>query len=393
MRILYIWDSDYPWDIRVEKICDSLTQDGHQLHIAARNLKCRPKYEYYKELHIHRLHAFKMEKLNYAYSFPLFFSPVWLRFIHKIICRHNIDLVIVRDLPLAITGIWAAKMSGVPIVFDMAEDYVALNKAIWDSGKNKGVNYILRHPFLSKLIERYVFKRCNHILVVVEETKEMVLKRGVCDRNVTVVSNTPIIDKKSVPPTRENQVIQRIRSKKSAIYVGGLQKGRGIHIVIEALPEIIREIPDFLFVVVGDGYAAAYLKELVHTKGMEKHVFFAGWIDHNRLADYIGASRIGVIPHIVNEHKNTTVPNKLFDYMQYALPVIASDAKPLERIINHEKCGLVFENKNAHSLAQAVISIINSDNTYGENGIKAVQSRYNWKHDSEQLKKVIASFR
>ena len=126
MNILYIWDADYPWDIRVEKICNSLKNNGHEVHIAARNLKRLAEYEDLKGLHIHRLKTWKNEKLNYAFSFPAFFSPIWKRFLDSIIRKSRIDLVIVRDLPMAIAGIWSGRRNKIPVILDMAEDYVSI---------------------------------------------------------------------------------------------------------------------------------------------------------------------------------------------------------------------------------------------------------------------------
>jgi len=54
-NILYIWDSDYPWDVRAEKICQSLVRHGFESHIAARNLKKRPCYEKIDGIHVHRI--------------------------------------------------------------------------------------------------------------------------------------------------------------------------------------------------------------------------------------------------------------------------------------------------------------------------------------------------
>ena len=48
-KIVYIWDGDYPWDIRVEKICLSLVNAGYEVHIAARNLEQKVDYEEEKE--------------------------------------------------------------------------------------------------------------------------------------------------------------------------------------------------------------------------------------------------------------------------------------------------------------------------------------------------------
>ena len=70
MRICKVYDADYPWDIRVEKITDSLIQHGHEVHLVCRNLKRSPGYECSEQLHIHRLPGVDNPTLNYAISFP-----------------------------------------------------------------------------------------------------------------------------------------------------------------------------------------------------------------------------------------------------------------------------------------------------------------------------------
>ena len=51
MIICKIWDADYPWDIRVEKVCRSL-QQKHEVHLVCRNTKRRPTYEQLDGLHV-----------------------------------------------------------------------------------------------------------------------------------------------------------------------------------------------------------------------------------------------------------------------------------------------------------------------------------------------------
>jgi len=45
MKILLIWKDDYPWDIRVEKMCLSLISFGYEVHILARNVRRRKTFE------------------------------------------------------------------------------------------------------------------------------------------------------------------------------------------------------------------------------------------------------------------------------------------------------------------------------------------------------------
>jgi hypothetical protein len=91
MKILYIWDADYPWDVRVEKICTSLMKNDNEVYITARNLKKLPEYENMDCLHVYRLKSYRNNKINYALSFPAFFSPFWKRFIDTIITNYSIQ--------------------------------------------------------------------------------------------------------------------------------------------------------------------------------------------------------------------------------------------------------------------------------------------------------------
>jgi len=391
-KILYIWDADYPWDVRVEKICNSLKNQGCEVHIAARNLKKLPDTEDIGGIYIHRLKALANDKLNYIRSFPLFFSPVWKKFLEGIIKTHNIGLIIVRDLPMAVAGIWAGRRHNIPVVFDMAEDYVAMIRDIWNVRKFQGLNLFLRNPYLAKCVERYTLANADHILVVVDEARDLVLARGGHPQRITIVGNTPHLESFNHNGIKMNGDLKQIADRFSAIYTGGIQMGRGIQTVIHAIPEIIKEIPNFLFVVVGDGYAVKQLKELAQQERVQDYILWTGWIDHEDLFAYIPACKIGIIPHLRTDHVDTTIPNKIFDYMACELPIIASDARPLKRILDEEQCGLSFSSGNYKSLVEAVIKVRKAKQDFGKNGKRAVECKYNWLEDEKRLVEVVRGF-
>ncbi|MEW8418610.1 MAG: glycosyltransferase family 4 protein [Candidatus Thiodiazotropha endolucinida] len=394
MKILYLWDADYPWDVRVEKICKSLHVNGHEVHIAARNLKKLQKYEVIDGLVIHRLPVWKSDRLNYIFSFPLFFSPVWMRFLRKIVTQEGIDLVMVRDLPLAISGIWIAKQFKIPSVLDMAEDYVALVKSIWDLRKFQSLNLIVRNPYFAKLVERYSLPKFDRIMIVVDEAKNVVLDAGVEEKNVVLVGNTPNIEKTrqtSDSNSDHDESISRITESYSLIYTGGVTLGRGLQEVIKIIPDIVERIPDFLLVVVGTGYAVEKLKKMAAELEVENRIIWSGWVDHNELYKYINAANIGIIPHYRSTHVDTTIPNKIFDYMGCGLPVIASDSPPMKRVVEETNVGRAYQCKDGDSLRQAIFEIFESNEDYGTNGIKAVEEIYNWNVDESRLLTMIES--
>ena len=389
MRILYLWDADYPWDIRVEKICNSLNKIGYEVHIAARNLNKLKQYELINGIHVHRMKSWSNSNFNYITSFPAFFSPFWKIFINNIIEKQKINAIIVRDLPMAAAGIWAGKKYNIPVIYDMAEDYCAMIREIWKVRKYHGFNLIVRNPYLAKMVENYVIDKFEHIIVVTEEARDIVIKAGVKIDNVSIVGNTPILQILNDMAFIENEDIDFIKSRYSAIYTGGITSDRGISYVIDAMPRIIENIPDFLFVVIGRGYATEQYLELIQRRKLQNFVRWVGWVDHDKLYDYIRASKIGVIPHNVSDHTNTTIPNKIYDYMVCGIPVVASNAVPMMRIIKEEKCGKIFISGNPISLADAIISIHKNSYGYGENGKTAVLKKYNWENEEITIKNII----
>lgn len=70
---------------------------------------------------------------------------------------------------------------------------------------------------------------------------------------------------------------------------------------------------------------------------------FLEWLDYPKAIDVIKESDVGLVSHHAIESWNTTVPNKLFEYMLMGKPVIVSNAKPAERIVREERCGMVFK--------------------------------------------------
>src|SRR5688572_32489493 len=127
MRICKIWDGDYPWDVRVEKVARSLTEAGHEVHLVARNRQRLPVHERLAEAHVHRLKPWRFlgQRLDAMTMFPAFFNPRWLSSILSTARASRAEMLLVRDLPLAPTAIWVGRLLRIPVVLDMAENYPA----------------------------------------------------------------------------------------------------------------------------------------------------------------------------------------------------------------------------------------------------------------------------
>ena len=227
---------------------------------------------------------------------------------------------------------------------------------------------------------------------MVEEAKEVVQNGKGNVSKTTIVSNTPDLKSLNKNEIILNDHLQLIKNRFSAIYTGGIQMGRGIQVILDAIPEIVKKISDFLFVIVGDGYATEQLKKIVHRKQLHDYVLWTGYLDHKKIYDYIRLSKVGLIPHLVSKHVNTTIPNKIFDYMAFELPVIAANAEPMKRILKEENCGTTFKSGDYKDFARVFLQLKEHAQFYGKQGRAAVLNKYNWQKDEQRLLQVIEIF-
>src|SRR5713226_6635005 len=191
MRICKIYDGDYPWDVRVEKIVSSLAEHGHEVHLVCRNLLRRPEEEIYEGIHIHRLRAIQNDKFAQVLTFPAFINPLWISRISGVVRDHAVDLLIARDLPLALAAVAAGRWYGIPVILDMAENYPAMLRDAWRFDSFSLSNIVLRNPHFARAVESIAVATVDHLVVVIDEAKERLVRRGVKPEKISIVSNTP----------------------------------------------------------------------------------------------------------------------------------------------------------------------------------------------------------
>ena len=392
LRIVYLWDADYPWDVRTEKVCAALTARGHDVHIIARNTARRPVVERRPEGTVHRMRPWRWlpERADALLGFPLFLSPRWLSLLTTVVRENRPHVIIARDLPLCPAAILVGRRTGVPIILDMAENYPAVISAIWEAGRQRPLDVLVRNPSIVAAVERYCIRRVDRILVVAEEARTRLEGMGVPRDRIDVVLNTP-------PRARAQQAATGSRSAPGAplvvVYLGLLEIVRGIGDLIAAAAILRDRGRPVRIRLAGNGRDMALFQAQAASLGLtERDVEFLGFLPNDRALEIVAAADIGANPLHDGEKHDTCVPNKLFDYMAASLPVLTSDTIPSARIVRETKCGEVFRARDAQSLADALERLADPEvrAAEGRAGRIAVLERYHWERDCEVLSGAVA---
>ncbi|MGD9897745.1 MAG: glycosyltransferase family 4 protein [Calditrichaceae bacterium] len=395
LRICYVYQDQYPWEVRVKKITEALAERGAEVHIVSRNKDCLPELEAsVQRITIHRLSGSGNSIIRILKNFPAFFSPFWIKKIVDVVRQNKIDLIIIRDLPLSPAAYIAGKITGKPVIMDMAENYPALIRSTWDYRGPSFVDLFIRNPYFLRLMEKFVVPRLDGVLVVSKQSAERVEKLSPGDDQIWVVGNTPILNEEN-GQTIYSELADKISSKSSFIllYTGMIEAHRGIDVPVRALAKLSISIPGIKLVIVGEGTYESKLKNIIKEMNLEDSVFFTGWVPNKYLNSIIKISDIGLIPHYVSEHIDTTLPNKIYDYMAEAKPVLVTQSRSLSAIIQAEKCGLIYNDHSPDDLVEKVLKLYDEGTRkrLGENGKQAVLKRLNWETDKKHLWEAINS--
>ncbi|MCA9957000.1 MAG: glycosyltransferase family 4 protein, partial [Anaerolineales bacterium] len=145
--------------------------------------------------------------------------------------------------------------------------------------------------------------------------------------------------------------------------VARLTKAKGVDTVIQALPQILRAIPQAHYVVVGDGPARAELEALAEASSVGQKVSFLGTKPHTEVANFLAMSDLFVMtPHENPDTVNVESFGIVYLEANYLKrPVVASSAGGIPDAVKHEETGLLVLPGQPAELAQAIIRLQEDD--------------------------------
>lgn len=168
------------------------------------------------------------------------------------------------------------------------------------------------------------------------------------------------------------------------LFVGRLEERKGIHYLIEAVPEVAKAFPQARFVIIGsdtnnaDGQKSVLseLRDLLSETGHAEQVTFIPHVALSEIPNYYRSADICVIPSLYDN-----APCTCLESMSTGKPVIASSSGGTPEYVLHDTCGLIVPPRDAHALAKALIDLLSNEQkrkSFGANGRQRVLD--NFKH-------------
>jgi glycosyltransferase involved in cell wall biosynthesis len=389
MRICFVFQGSALWPCeRIEKMAGSLSAAGHECFLLCNDDGGSTTADSLGTLRLVRLKPrLGSRRLNQLLKAPYFFNPLWVSQLRSTVKQYGIQALQVVDIPLAPTAVWVGRAFRIPVVLDMWENYPEALR-MW--GQSDWRTRIFKNYRGARVVERYSVRRVSHILTVVEEQKERLVAEGTPEQRISVVTNA--VDERMFldVPVRADTPLDAEPDCYKLLYVGKLTVERGLDDLIRGGALAARRIPSLRIHIAGHGDDEPRLRRLTEEQGISDKVRFAGFVPFRDIASYIRKSDLCAVPHVYSAFINTTVPNKLFQYMLLGKPVLVSNAKPLARITREARCGFVFESGNAADVADQIAAAYEAraDAEIGERGRRQVLEHYTWNKVAPTLLRV-----
>ncbi len=230
-------------------------------------------------------------------------------------------------------------------------------------------------PKLKPLVQA-ALDRASRVFSVSESLRQVAIGSGALPSKVLVVGNGVDIAKFSPLEQLECRAgLGLPATAKVIVTVGGLVERKGFHRVIAALPEILKEFPDCVYLVVGgpsaEGDWTDKLKQLVVDQGLEKAVQFLGPLAPEKLSAVLSAADVFVL-----STRNEGWANVLLEAMACGLPVVATDVGGNKEVVCRQDLGTIVPFDDHAALVNAIVATLGR--TWDKRAIRAYAEANTW---------------
>jgi len=161
----------------------------------------------------------------------------------------------------------------------------------------------------------------------------------------------------------------------------------GADILIKALSTAIKAVPDIFLTIAGkENDYTVYLKRLVTKYNLEKHVSFAGHINHEKVYSFISTHHLMVMPSRSEGFGVAAV-----EASACARPVIATNVGGIPEIVIDQKTGILVTSDDPKALAEAILKLANNIDLcdkMGREGREFVRQSYQWERSLDLMSQL-----
>jgi glycosyltransferase involved in cell wall biosynthesis len=285
---------------------------------------------------------------------------------------YNPDIIHAHDLPQLGSAAEVARVLGCKLVYDAHEMYPFINTLTYDQSKHLE----LREKQLTR--ETDLIFTVNPVLSFFfsqhyKLEEPIVLRNSVAeDENFDATKRLKKLHHELNIP--ENNYI--------LLYQGWISLTRGMGDLLRAIPLTQDNIH---LVLIGYTSELEEIKKIIEP--FKHRVHYIPRISWEKLKDYVMSADAGIIPYQANDLNHLVAsPNKMFDFIYFSLPIIASNMPYISRIVDGEEFGITNLFLTPDDYAESINKMFSKENGGPQRFRKNLLSKrkkYLWQEDEK----------
>ncbi|MEK3913774.1 glycosyltransferase family 4 protein [Paenibacillus sp. FSL H7-0331] len=178
--------------------------------------------------------------------------------------------------------------------------------------------------------------------------------------------------------------------KKVILYVGRLLRMKGVHHLLEAMPDVVKRVPNTVVFVVGSAFYSSR-RTTSYARGLKRmaaklkaSIRFIPYVPHTGIADWFRLADVLVVP----SGKNEAFGLVNVEAMASGVPVVATHVGGMKEIIDHERTGLsISPVRLKYDLAPSIVRLLTHpewSQALGEASVRKVHEQFTWERTAER---------
>jgi len=351
--------------MRISEISQYLATQGHDVTVVT-GFPNYPQGKIYKGYKIKILQKEKVSGVNII-RVPLYPTPYRRSFKHRML----------NHISFMLTAIYGGLLSQKPDVIYFYSPPLFLGFTAWVLKKFYRVptvveiNDLWPHaPIalgiiknkivirLAEAFERFVYKKTDHLFFYSNTHRQTIVNKGISQKKTEIHPlwvDTEHFKESSKGISKRVREEYGLGNKFVVMYAGVIGLAQGLDVVIEAAGRL-RDNPEILFVLIGDGAEKAKLMEKVETERLS-NVLFIPFQPVKEIPKFLSAADV-LLAHLAPApHRLGTIPAKVLAYMSMGKLLLVAAYGETADLVKNSGSGLVVEPKNPEQMVKAIISL------------------------------------
>lgn len=174
--------------------------------------------------------------------------------------------------------------------------------------------------------------------------------------------------------------------------VGRLVERKGFDHVLQALPEVLHQVPDVHYIIAGDGPYRENLQILIEKRRLAEKVTLLGYVSQEMLKWLYQHAKLFIMPSRERQGDVEGFGMVFLEANSFGIPVIGGRSGGISEAVIHEETGLLVDPNNVPGIAQAIITLFSNPplaQKLGENGRQRVLRDFQWSVQAKILQTML----